>query len=205
MQRNGTTICVVTQPVSPTVSCNTTVSPPLATINVFATDLAGNQTGRENNVLVVNPTPGPAPTATPLPAPTNTPVAAPTNTPVVAPTNTPVAPTATPTRTPTPVPPTPTPGAGDSVPPSVTITHPLSGQVIPAGGLTITAMVTDNVGVAQVWIQRNGTTICVVTQPVSSTVSCNTTVAPPLATINAFATDFAGNQAGWENNAPVVN
>jgi uncharacterized repeat protein (TIGR03806 family) len=203
--RNGDTVCQVTQPTSQSVSCTTTVSPPAATIDVIATDLAGLQTFRENNVGVVNstPTPGPAPTNTPVGAPTNTPAA-----PTATPTRTPVAPTATPTRTPTntPVPPTATPGGGaDTVPPSLTITYPLSGQVIPAGALTITANVSDDVGVASVVFQRNGTTVCQVTQPTSQSVSCTTTVTTPAATIDVFATDFAGNQTWRENNVGVTN
>ena len=89
--------------------------------------------------------------------------------------------------------------------PSVTITYPLSGQAIPAGALTITANVSDNVGVAKVVFLRNGSTMCQVTQPTSQSVSCATTVVPPAATIDVIATDAAGNQTVRENNVSVTN
>jgi hypothetical protein len=64
--------------------------------------------------------------------------------------------------------------------------------------------VSDDVGVANVVFQRNGTTVCQVTRPTSQSVSCATTVTTPAATIDVFATDFAGNQTWRENNVGVI-
>jgi len=87
----------------------------------------------------------------------------------------------------------------------LTITYPLSGQTIPSGALTITAGVSDNVGVANVVFLRDGSIVCQVTQPTSQSLSCTTNVAAPAATIDVIATDLAGNQTWHENNVAVVN
>jgi len=63
----------------------------------------------------------------------------------------------------------------------------------------------DNVGVAKVEFQRNGSPVCQITQPTSQTVSCATTAAAPAATIDVIATDSAGNQTLRENNVWVMN
>jgi hypothetical protein len=85
----------------------------------------------------------PVPTNTPTP--TFTPV--PTNTPL--PTSTPVPPTQTPTPTP------------DKIGPTVVITTPLSGAVVPKNtNLNMAATVTDPSGVARVEFRLNGNRIC---------------------------------------------
>jgi len=96
------------------------------------------------------PTPTPEPTATLTPTPTPIP----TNTPTPTLTPTPL-PTATPTLLPTP---TPTP---DTVPPTVMITNPSNGAVIPKGtSITIQATASDNVGVSKVEFSVNGKIRC---------------------------------------------
>ncbi len=119
------------------------------------------------------------------PSPTSTPTATLTPTPTSTPSPTLIPPTPTVTPTPTPI---------DLTPPTVSISSPANGAIVPRRThITVTASAYDNVGVTKIQFYRNNSLICIQT----TTYSCsmytssfrNTSV-----TYKAVAYDAAGNK-----------
>ena len=85
---------------------------------------------------------------------------------------------------------------GDTTPPTVSITSPANGSIVPKkGNVTITASASDNIGVARVEFFVKGTLLCT---DVSFPYSCNWRVASPpnkVYQLQARAFDQAGNSA----------
>jgi Bacterial Ig domain len=105
------------------------------------------------------------------------------------------------TRTPTATPPPP----GDTLPPTVGITSPADGsQVRRNDTVTITASVSDNVGVARVEFSVNGVLRCTDTAPPYTCAWRVPNSAGVTQTLTAKAYDGAGNAASDTRRVTVV-
>ena len=94
---------------------------------------------------------------------------------------------------------------GDTTPPSVSIASPANGTTV-SGTITVTANATDNVGVASVQFQLDGTNLGSLITVAPYSTSWNTTGASNGAhTLSAIAKDGAGNSATSAGVAVTVN
>jgi len=94
---------------------------------------------------------------------------------------------------------------GDTTPPSVSIASPVNGTTV-SGTITVTANATDNVSVASVQFQLDGTNLGSLITVAPYSTSWNTTGASNGAhTLSAIAKDGAGNSATSAGVAVTVN
>ncbi len=89
---------------------------------------------------------------------------------------------------------TPATPPSDTVPPTVSITAPVSGATV-SGTTTVSMTATDNVAVASVQVKVDGTTVATDTTAPYSHAWNTTTVTNGSHTLTAVATDTAGNTA----------
>src|SRR5437867_2469095 len=93
----------------------------------------------------------------------------------------------------------------DTTPPTVTITSPANGTTV-FGTVTVSAMATDNVGVAGVQFKLDGVNSGAEFTPAPNSISCLTAALPICSHIlSAVARDAAGNQATATVNVVVFN
>src|SRR5580700_8492413 len=87
------------------------------------------------------------------------------------------------------------PGTGDTTPPTVSLTSPTSGASV-SGTIAVTATASDNVAVAGVQFQVDGSNLgaAVTTTPYSASLN-TTTLANGKHTLTAVATDTSNNKA----------
>lgn len=113
----------------------------------------------------------------------------PTATPSATPTNTP-----TPTASPTP---TPTPSPTDTTQPTISITYPANGTIVPRRRyITVTASADDNIGITKVIFYRNNNKTCAVAGPTpDKTYNCvmYTSNSRTKVTYKAVGYDSSGN------------
>jgi len=87
------------------------------------------------------------------------------------------------------------PGGGDTTPPTVSITSPTSGATI-AGTINVVATASDNVAVASVQFQVDGSNLGAAATTTAYSASLNTTtLANGKHTLTAVATDTSNNKA----------